>query len=134
MLIKIEYNVNTKSIDMNNEQGPVYEKSFQFALDIIELYKKLIAHNEYVFSKQLLRAGTSVGANIVEASAAYSKGDFAYKMSVASREARETRYWLLLLKKSQLISYETTYEIESSEELIRMLTSIVKTTQESLDK
>lgn len=119
---------------MNIEQGPVYEKSFQFALTIIELYKKLINEKEYVLSKQLLRAGTSVGANVVEASAAYTKNDFSYRMSVASREARETRYWLLLLKKSQLVSIEITYEIDSCEELIRLLTSIVKTTQESLKK
>lgn len=119
---------------MDYEQGPVYEKSFQFALDIVELYKILIAHKEYVFSKQLLRAGTSVGANIVEASAAYSKGDFAYRMSVASREARETRYWLLLLKKSQLVPVRIANEIESCEELMRLLTSIVKTSQESLNK
>ena len=119
---------------MNYEQGPAFDKSFQFALDVIELYKKLIDHKEYVLSKQLLRSGTSVGANVVEASAAYSKNDFSYRMSIASREARETRYWLLLLKKSQLISIELTPEIESCEELIRLLTSIVKTTQKSLNK
>lgn len=97
---------------MNYYQGPVYEKSFNFALVIVELYKKLVEQKEYVLSKQLLRSGTSVGANIVEASAAYSKGDFTYRMSVASREARETNFWLLLLKK----------------------TSIVKTSQDSLKK
>jgi len=119
---------------MNNYQGPVYDKSFEFALAIVELYKKLIDQKEFVLSKQLLRAGTSVGANVVEASAAYSKGEFAYRMSVASREARETNYWLLLLKKSQLTSVELNEAIEAGDELIRLLTSIVKTTQESLKK
>jgi|SRR6056297_1821400 len=119
---------------MNDYQGPVYEKSFQFALDIIELYKKLIDQKEYVLSKQLLRSGTSVGANITEASAAYSKSDFAYRMSVASREARESSWWLLLLKKSQLVTVDLNDEIESCDELIKLLTAIVKTSQESLKK
>ncbi|REL24742.1 four helix bundle protein [Rhodohalobacter sp. SW132] len=119
---------------MNDYQGPVYEKSFEFALVIIELYKKLVDQKEYVLSKQLLRSGTSVGANVVEASAAYSKADFAYRMSVASREAREANWWLLLLKKSQLVSVELNNEIESCGELIKLLTSIVKTSQASLKK
>lgn len=117
---------------MNDYQGPVYEKSLEFALAIVELYKSLIDQKEYVLSKQLLRSGTSVGANIVEASAAYSKGDFAYRMSVASREARETNFWLLLLKKSQLVKVDLKNEIESCDELIKLLTSIVKTSQDSL--
>jgi four helix bundle protein len=119
---------------MNDYQGPVYEKSFEFALAIIELYKKLIDQKEYVLSKQILRSGTSVGANIVEASAAYSKGDFAYRMSVASREARESNWWLLLLKKNQLVAVDLNDEIESCDELIKLLTSIVKTSQNSLKK
>ena len=119
---------------MDDYQGPVYEKSFEFALAIVELYKKLIAQREYVLSKQLLRSGTSIGANIVEASAAYSKGDFAYRMSVASREARETNWWLRLLQKSQLVTVDLNDEIESCDELIKLLTSIVKTSQESLKK
>jgi len=119
---------------VDDYQGPVYEKSLQFALDIIELYKKLIEQKEYVLSKQLLRSGTSVGANIVEASAAYSKGDFAYRMSVASREARESNWWLLLLKKSQIVTVDLNDEIASCDELIKLLTAIVKTSQESLKK
>lgn len=119
---------------MNDYQGPVYEKSFDFALAIVELYKKLVEQKEYVLSKQLLRSGTSVGANIVEASAAYSKGDFAYRMSVASREARETNFWLLLLKKSQLVTVDLNDEIESCNELMKLPTSIVKTSQVSLKK
>jgi four helix bundle protein len=67
-------------------------KSFQFALNIINLYKKLIAENEYIISRQLLKSGTSIGANVEEAQAGQSKKDFIAKMAIASKEARETRY------------------------------------------
>lgn len=76
----------------------VKEKSFNFSLQIINLYKKLVNEKEYVISKQLLRSATSIGANIEEADARYSKKDFTAKMSIASKEARETKYWLRLLK------------------------------------
>jgi len=80
----------------------VLNKSFDFALEIIELYKMLKSKNEFVISKQLLRSGTSIGANVEEATASQSKKDFATKMSIASKEARETRYWLRLLIKANL--------------------------------
>jgi four helix bundle protein len=70
----------------------IREKSFDFALKIIDLYKQLVAKNEYVLSKQLLRSGTSVEANVEEASAAQSKKDFINKMAISSKEARETKY------------------------------------------
>ncbi len=79
------------------KENIILERSFDFALLIIELYKQLIAEKEFVLSKQLLRSGTSIGANVEEATAAISKRDFAYKMSISSKEARETRYWLRLL-------------------------------------
>ena len=113
------------------KNGPVYVKSFDFALSIIKLYKRLQAQNEYVLSKQLLRSGTSIGANVNEASAAYSRNDFTYKMSIASKEARETFYWLKLLEKSDLAEIKLKKEIKDCDELIRLLTSIVKTTQHS---
>jgi four helix bundle protein len=81
-------------------------KSFEFALKIIELYKTLVDSKEYVISKQLLRSGTSIGANVEEAGAAVSKKDFVSKMSIASKEARETKYWLRLLDQSQLVDLE----------------------------
>ncbi len=80
----------------------IQTKSFDFALKIIDFYKILKSEKEFVLSKQLLRAGTSIGANINEAEAAQSKEDFIHKMSIASKEARETRYWLQLLQKSKL--------------------------------
>ena len=79
------------------KENLIETKSFEFSLNIIALYKKLVEENEYVISKQILRSGTSIGANIQEASAAFSKKDFLYKMSISSKEARETKYWLQLL-------------------------------------
>ena len=113
-------------------KGPVYEKSYAFALDIIKLYQHLLASKEYVFSKQLLRSGTSIGANINEASAGQSKNDFIAKMSIASKEARETLYWLKLLHDSSLIEINIQKYIAQSEELVRLLTAIVKTSQTKL--
>ncbi|MTI87588.1 MAG: four helix bundle protein [Balneolaceae bacterium] len=109
------------------ENGPVYEKSFKFALSIVALYKKLVKQKEFVISKQLLRSGTSVGANIREASAAESKKDFIHKMSISSKEARESLYWLELLRESKMVDLQFQDEIKQSKELVRLLTSIVKT-------
>ena len=76
------------------KENLIQDKTFDFALIIIEIYKKMIRKNEYVLSKQLLRSGTSIGANVEEALAGISKKDFIAKMSISSIEARETRYWL----------------------------------------
>jgi four helix bundle protein len=111
------------------KENIISEKSFDFALKIIELYKKLISEKEFVISRQLLRSATSVGANIEEASAAISKKDFILKMSVSSKEARETRYWLRLLEKSKLANVEVSEELEEIEQIIKILTAIVKTSQ-----
>lgn len=108
----------------------VREKSFEFALEIIELYKELARRHEYVLSKQVLRSGTSIGANIEEASAGQSRRDFLAKMCIASKEARETRYWLLLLQESRLVDIDLTSLIARNDELIRLLTAIVKRTGE----
>ena len=109
----------------------VRQKSFGFALEIISLYKQLSAEKEYILSKQLLRSGTSIGANIEEAVAVQSRRDFLAKMSIASKEARETRYWLVLLQQSKLTKLDLKPAIAKVEELIRILTSIVKTTAET---
>jgi four helix bundle protein len=81
-------------------ENKILDLSFDFAIQIIELYKILIEHEEFVLSKQLLRSATSIGANVEEANAAQTKKDFITKMSIASKEARETKYWLRLLDKS----------------------------------
>src|SRR5580692_9797982 len=104
----------------------IHEKSFDFALEIVELFKRLQTEREYVLSKQLLRSGTSIGANVEEALAGQSRRDFLSKMSIASKEARETRYWLRLMKASKLEGEDYSGLLNRVEELARMLTSIVK--------
>jgi four helix bundle protein len=89
-----------------NKFKKIDERTFEFALLIIELYRYLIVNNEYVMSKQILRSGTSIGANVQEAQAAQSKKDFVSKMTIASKEARETDYWLRLLDKSGYLTDE----------------------------
>lgn len=107
----------------------VKSKSFEFSLKIIKLYKLLVKEKEFVVSKQLLRCGTSIGANVEEAEAGYSKKDFTAKMSIASKEARETKYWLRLLNYSELTNININPFLNDVEELIRILTAIVKTSQ-----
>ncbi len=106
----------------------VGEKSFEFSLKVIELYQRLKLKNEFVLSKQLLRSATSIGANVEEALAAQSRRDFLSKMSIASKEARETRYWLRLMKAAKLEGQDYNQLLSQAEELARMLTAIVKTT------
>lgn len=110
----------------------VLEKSFDFALSIIGLYRTLVENKEYVLSKQLLRAGTSIGSNVEEAMAGQSKKDFIAKMSIASKEARETKYWLRLLDRSQLVKLDYNSHLKASDEIIRIITAIVKTSQLNL--
>jgi four helix bundle protein len=112
-------------------ENKILDLSFDFALQIVGLYKMLIEQKEYVISKQLLRSATSIGANIEEANAAQTKKDFIAKMSIASKEARETRYWLRLLNKSKLVNLDYQPYLESIEHIINILTKIVKTTVES---
>ena len=103
-------------------------KSFEFALKIIRLSNRLQQQREYVISNQLARAGTSIGANVEEAQAGQSRKDFLSKMAVASKEARETKYWLRLIKESGIAGTDVRGELDDVEELIRILTAIVKTT------
>ncbi|MGM0636182.1 MAG: four helix bundle protein [Bacteroidota bacterium] len=109
------------------KQNLVKEKSFEFSLKIILLFKTLKEVKEFIISKQLLRSGTSIGANIAESEAAQSRADFVHKLSIASKEARETHYWLELLDKSQLVKININTHIEDCDEIIRLLTSIIKT-------
>ena len=112
------------------KQNIIKDKTYQFALHIIQHYQKMQQQNEFVLSNQLLRSGTSVGANVEEAIAAQSRKDFISKMSISSKEARETNYWLRLLRDSKLCAnIDYTDLIKESEEIIKILTSIVKTTQ-----
>ena len=113
-------------------ESVIRQKSFDFALAIVELYRDLQEKHEYVISRQLLRSGTSIGANVEEATAGQSRRDFLSKMAIASKEARETKYWLSLLQRSKLVDVDVSAHLAQVEELIRILTSIVKTTSKSL--
>ena len=110
----------------------IVKKSYSFALEIITIYKYLVSEKkEFVLSKQLLRSGTSVGANIHEAIASESKKDFIHKLGISVKEARETSYWLNLLKDSNYISEEQFNSLNRNcDELIRILNSIILTTKE----
>ena len=99
---------------------------------MIKLYGQLVAQKEYVISKQLLRSGTSIGANVEEAVVGQSKKDFLSKMSIASKEARETKYWLRLLQESDLTTIQVDFYINDIESNINILTKIVKTTSEGI--
>jgi len=109
------------------KKSVVKEKSFEFSLTIIQLYKFLQENKEFVISKQLLRSGISIGANICEALAGESRADFTHKMAIASKEARETIYWLELLQKSNLIIFNYEKHIQDCTSLVKMLTNIVHT-------
>ena len=112
------------------EDNIIAAKSKLFALRCIRLYQILtIERKEYVISKQLLKSGTSIGANVKEAIRGQSKQDFGAKMNIALKEASESEYWIELLGESQVIS-QTEFDsiIEDCRSLIKILTSIVKTT------
>ena len=112
--------------------NPVRSKSFHFAVRIVNLCKFLHdEHKEFILSKQLLRSGTSIGANIAEAQQAQSKADFISKMNIALKETYETDYWLRLLFATQYLSQEAFDSIVSDcTELKKLLVSIVKTAKE----
>ncbi len=113
------------------KQNLIVDKSFGYALSLIELYKFLINEKkEYVLSKQVLMSGTSVGANVREASVSQSKKEFIAKMNISLKEIHETEYWLQLLLKSKYINEAQALQKET-DELIRILTSIIKTSNEN---
>ncbi len=117
---------------MNRKANAIQEKSFAFAVRIVKLAQFLRKERaELVLSRQILRSGTSVGANVEEAQAAQTHKDFSAKMAIASKEARETRYWSRLLKETeQLEAGHADSLLADCEELIRLLTAIVKSSQE----
>ncbi len=110
-------------------------KSKKYAIKIIRLYSFLANNREYVMSKQILRSGTSIGANITEGIYAQSKPDFISKMSIALKEAAETDYWLDLLKETDYISYQQYDELHNDcLELIRILTATINTVKGNRSK
>ncbi|MCB0728788.1 MAG: four helix bundle protein [Ignavibacteriae bacterium] len=114
----------------------VEDKSYKFALRIIKLNKYLIVDSkEFILSKQLLRCGTSIGANVKEASQAESKTDFIHKLNIALKETSETEYWINLLFDSNIIE-KRAYDslLKDCTEILKLLTSIVKTSRANLKK
>ena len=109
----------------------VKEKSFDFSIRIVNLYKHLTFNKqEFVLSKQLLRAGTSIGANICEAEQAQSTSDFISKLSIALKESCETEYWLRLLYRTDYLSEsEFNSIISDNKNVTKLLTSIIKSTK-----
>jgi four helix bundle protein len=113
------------------KESVLLEKSYNFALRMIKLFKFLADEKqEYVLSKQLLRSGTSIGANIEEANQAQSKADFIHKLSIANKEAFETNYWLRLLRDSDILTEKQAESLISDcEELQKLLTASIKTSK-----
>ena len=107
----------------------IVDKSFDFSCRIVHLYKYMIReHKEYVLSKQILRSGTSIGANVHEAQKGQSRADFAAKMNVALKEANETEYWLRLLYKTEYLSEQQFFSLHRDvDELISILVAICTT-------
>lgn len=114
----------------NGKDNIIQYKSYAFALRIIRLYKYLFHDkNEYVLAKQVLKSGTSIGANVEEAILGESKADFIHKLSIALKEANETKYWLNLLKDSEILTNDENTQslIDDCFEIIKLLTAIIKT-------
>lgn len=108
----------------------IKEKSFAFAIDIVNLYKVLSEKKEFVLSRQVLRSGTSIGAYVRESEHAQSKADFIHKLSISLKEANETEYWLDLLYETKYLSDVEFQNIKPKIiELLRLLTSIIKTSK-----
>jgi len=116
-----------------NKESPLRSKSYRFGVRIVRLSQFLVGdHREYVLSRQILRAGTAVGALVREAEYGISKADFRNKMSIALKEANETEYWLLMLRDTDYID-ENIFRILQTDcvELIKMLIATVKTSRDA---
>lgn len=116
------------------KENAILNKSYDFAVSIVKLSQKLVSEKrEYVLSKQILRSGTSIGANTEEAIGGISKKDFIAKLSIAYKEARETKYWLRILKDT---GYITENEFQkyfiSIEEILKILYSIINSSRNNL--
>lgn len=118
------------------KENVVYNKAYQFAIRIVKAYEFLIKEKKmYKVAEQLLKSGTSIGANLSEANGAISKGDFSAKVSIAYKECLETKFWISLLKDTNYIDEKTYSSISAdAEELSKLLFAILKTTRISPKK
>ena len=116
---------------MIEEKNVVYNKAYKMAIEIVNIYKELTSDKkEYVLSKQLLKSGTSIGANIAEANGAISKADFSAKISLAYKETLETKYWLSLLKDTKFIETNRYNDLFiDTDEIAKILYTILKKTR-----
>ena len=116
------------------KENLIQEKSYQFALKAIQVYKTLIKEKEFVISKQFLRSATSIGANIAEGIQAQSKKDFIHKLSISQKEAFETHYWIRLLKDAFYLDSKIADDLLTNcEEIQKILTAIIKTSKNNLN-
>lgn len=114
-----------------NTRNIVLEKSLAFALSIINFCETLELHNKYVISHQLLKSGTSIGANINEAQNSESRVDFIHKFKIAAKEAEETKYWLLLCQQAASYPYEEQL-LHDLSEILRLINSIINSAKKSV--
>jgi len=116
------------------KENVLKDKSYQFAVKVFRFHKLLIEKREFIISKQILRSGTSIGAMVEEANQGESKADFIHKLSIANKEANETHYWLRLLKDSEVSTDEAILLLNDCEELLRLLTAIIRTAKSNVSK
>jgi len=112
----------------NDKENIIVDKSFQFALKIVLYCETLEVNKKYVISRQLLRSGSSIGANIREAQNAESKADFIHKMKLAAKEADESEYWLLLCKNSASYPFDDQLLLDL-QEIMRILSKILRSSR-----
>lgn len=115
---------------MDQKPNIIVDKTFNFSKEIIKLYIELKNDKVYELASQLFRSGTSIGANVEEAQAGQSKKDFVAKMSIAAKEARETRYWLRLIEETNISQIDVKSYLKEINEIINILTKIIKSSQD----
>jgi four helix bundle protein len=113
----------------NDKKNIIVEKTFQFALKIVAFCELLENEKKYIVSRQLLKSGTSCGANVREAQNAESKLDFIHKIKIAAKEADETEYWLLICKYSLSYPFEE-FLLTEIQEIMRILSKIISSSKE----
>jgi four helix bundle protein len=113
------------------KENNLYQKAYSFAIEIVKLYKWICTEkNECILSRQLMRSGTSIGANIAEANGAISKADFSAKISISYKESLESKYWLSLMKDTDLLDKESFQSLyKNADELSRIMFTILKKTR-----
>jgi four helix bundle protein len=112
----------------NDKENLIVERSFRFALKVVSFCEELEENKKYIVSKQLLKSGTSIGANVREAQNAESKADFIHKLKIAAKEADETEYWLQICKHSEKYPFDDSLLIDL-EEIIKILSKIISTSK-----